>query len=118
MRSRIASWAIRRLGNIRIKIEEQTKSYSEAAHLSNVRYQGGVTSFLEVQYNEQQYFNSQLSSHPGLVHGTRQLRDLVSGPWRRLAAVALSLRTDPDYGALMNSMRRFNLGRGCLTHRR
>jgi outer membrane protein TolC len=26
-----------------------------------VRYQGGVTSFLEVQYNEQQYFNSQLS---------------------------------------------------------
>lgn len=45
----------------RIKIEEQTKSYSEAAHLSNVRYQGGVTSFLEVQYNEQQYFNSQLS---------------------------------------------------------
>lgn len=45
----------------RIKLEEQTKSYSEAAHLSNVRFQGGVTSFLEVQYNEQQYFNSQLS---------------------------------------------------------
>jgi outer membrane protein, multidrug efflux system len=45
----------------RIKIEEQTKSYSEAAHMSNVRFQGGVTSFLEVQYNEQQYFNSQLA---------------------------------------------------------
>ncbi len=45
----------------RIKIEQQTKSYSDAAYLSNVRYQGGVTSFLEVQYNEQQYFNSQLA---------------------------------------------------------
>jgi len=44
----------------RIKIEEQTKSYSEAARLSNVRFQGGVTGFLEVQYNEQQYFTSQL----------------------------------------------------------
>jgi outer membrane protein, multidrug efflux system len=45
----------------RIKLEEQTTSYSEAAHLSNVRFKGGVTSFLEVQYNEQQYFNSQLA---------------------------------------------------------
>lgn len=45
----------------RIKIEEQTLSYSEAARLSTVRFNGGVTSFLEVQYNEQQYFNSQLS---------------------------------------------------------
>ena len=45
----------------RMKLEEQTHSYSEAARLSNVRFQGGVTSFLEVQYNEQQYFNSQLS---------------------------------------------------------
>jgi multidrug efflux system outer membrane protein len=44
----------------RIKIEEQTKTYSDAAHLANVRFQGGYTSFLEVQYNEQQYFNSQL----------------------------------------------------------
>ncbi len=44
----------------RMKIEEQTKNYSEAAHLANVRFQGGVTSFLEVQYNQQQYFNSQL----------------------------------------------------------
>ncbi len=44
----------------RIKIEEQTHTYAQAAHLSNVRFQGGVTSFLEVQYNEQQYFNSQL----------------------------------------------------------
>jgi len=45
----------------RMKIEEQTRSYSEAARLSTIRFNGGVTSFLEVQYNEQQYFNSQLA---------------------------------------------------------
>jgi multidrug efflux system outer membrane protein len=44
----------------RIKIEEQTKSYGDAAHLADVRFRGGVTSFLEVQYNQQQYFNSLL----------------------------------------------------------
>lgn len=44
----------------RIKIEEQTKSYGEAAHLADVRFRGGYTSFLEVQYNYQQYFNSLL----------------------------------------------------------
>lgn len=44
----------------RTKIEEQTQTYGAAAQLSNVRFQGGVTSFLEVQYTEQQYFDSQL----------------------------------------------------------
>jgi multidrug efflux system outer membrane protein len=44
----------------RLKIEEQTKSYGDAAHLADVRFRGGVTSFLEVQYNQQQYFNSLL----------------------------------------------------------
>jgi multidrug efflux system outer membrane protein len=45
----------------RIKLEEQTQTYAQAANLANVRFNGGVTSFLEVQYNEQQYFNSQLA---------------------------------------------------------
>ena len=45
----------------RMKIEEQTKTYKQMADLANVRFQGGVTSFLEVQYYEQQYFNSALS---------------------------------------------------------
>src|SRR3974390_1591491 len=44
----------------RIKIEEQMNTYGAAAHLANVRFLGGYTSFLEVQYNEQQYFTSQL----------------------------------------------------------
>ena len=45
----------------RMKIQEQTQTYADLVRLSNVRYQGGYTSFLEVQYNEQQYFESALS---------------------------------------------------------
>ena len=45
----------------RMKLEEQTKTYHDTAALANVRFQGGVTSFLEVQYWEQQYFLSELS---------------------------------------------------------
>jgi outer membrane protein, multidrug efflux system len=45
----------------RMKIEEQTNTYKEAAQLANVRFQGGVTSFLEVLIIEQDYFASELS---------------------------------------------------------
>ena len=45
----------------RMKIQEQTDTYKQMANLANVRFQGGVTSFLEVQYYEQQYFLSALS---------------------------------------------------------
>lgn len=44
----------------RLKIEEQTQTYADLVRLANVRYQGGYTAFLEVQYNEQQYFQSAL----------------------------------------------------------
>ena len=45
----------------RMKLEALTKTYSDAARLANVRFQGGVTSFLEVEYIQQQYFDSQLT---------------------------------------------------------
>lgn len=44
----------------RVKIQEQTQTYADLVRLANVRYQGGYTAFLEVQYNEQQYFQSAL----------------------------------------------------------
>ncbi len=44
----------------RMKLQEQTQTYADLVRLSNVRYQGGYTAFLEVQYNEQQYFQSAL----------------------------------------------------------
>jgi multidrug efflux system outer membrane protein len=44
----------------RMKIEQQTKTYKDAADLANVRFAGGVTSFLEVLITQQQYFTSEL----------------------------------------------------------
>jgi outer membrane protein, multidrug efflux system len=45
----------------RLKIEEQTNTYQETARLANVRYLGGVTSFLEVLVTQQQFFTSELA---------------------------------------------------------
>jgi multidrug efflux system outer membrane protein len=45
----------------RMKLQEQTQTYADLVRISNLRYQGGYTAFLEVQYNEQQYFQSALS---------------------------------------------------------
>jgi outer membrane protein, multidrug efflux system len=45
----------------RIKIEEEANTYKETARLANVRYQGGVTSFLEVLVTEQDYFSAELN---------------------------------------------------------
>jgi multidrug efflux system outer membrane protein len=45
----------------RMKIEEQTQTYFDAARLANIRFTGGATSFLEVLVTQQQYFDSQLA---------------------------------------------------------
>ncbi len=45
----------------RMKIEEQTNTYQETARLANVRFNGGVTSFLEVLVTQQQFFTSELA---------------------------------------------------------
>jgi outer membrane protein, multidrug efflux system len=45
----------------RIKIEEQTNTYRETASLASVRFNGGVTSFLEVLVTQQQYFTSEVT---------------------------------------------------------
>lgn len=45
----------------RVKLTEQTSTYREAARLANVRFLGGVTSFLEVLVTQQQYLTSQLA---------------------------------------------------------
>ena len=45
----------------RMKIEEQTQTYFEAARLATIRFNGGATSFLEVLVTQQQYFDSELA---------------------------------------------------------
>jgi multidrug efflux system outer membrane protein len=68
----------------RIKIEEQTHTYKQMADLANVRFQGGVTSFLEVQYYEQQYFFSALSLSQAWYQELQYYADLyqaLGGGW-------------------------------------
>jgi outer membrane protein, multidrug efflux system len=70
----------------RMKIEEQTKTYHEMARLANVRFQGGVTSFLEVQYYEQQYFTSALNLSQAWyteLQNYVQLYQALGGGWEQ-----------------------------------
>jgi multidrug efflux system outer membrane protein len=52
--------AYQRTQEYRAKQEENTQAHRDAAETANVRYEGGVTSYLEVLYNEQELFNSEL----------------------------------------------------------
>jgi multidrug efflux system outer membrane protein len=68
----------------RMKIEEQTKTYQDLANLANVRFQGGITSFLEVQYYEQQYFLSGLNLSQAWYNELQnyvQLYQALGGGW-------------------------------------
>ena len=68
----------------RMKIQEETDSYKETARLANVRFQGGVTSFLEVQYFEEQYFTSALSLAQAWFNELQnyvQLYQALGGGW-------------------------------------
>jgi multidrug efflux system outer membrane protein len=70
----------------RMKLEEQTKTYKDMASLANVRFQGGVTSFLEVQYYEQQYFLSALNLAQAWyteLQNYAQLYQALGGGWQQ-----------------------------------
>ena len=67
------------------KQQDLTEANRGAAELAAVRYQGGVTSYLEVLYNEQQLFNAEL----GLAQARRdellsvvQLYRALGGGWQ------------------------------------
>ena len=64
--------------------QELTQANRDAANLANVRYEGGVTSYLEVLYNEQQLFiaefglaQARLAEHLSVV----QLYRALGGGW-------------------------------------
>src|SRR6516164_6542490 len=68
----------------RMKIEERTKTYEDTARLANVRFQGGVTSFLEVLVTQQDYFASQLQlaqAWYGEMEYYVQLYQALGGGW-------------------------------------
>ncbi len=53
--------SVQRTREFRGRQEERTRAHREARDLALVRYQGGVTSYLEVLYNEQELFSADLS---------------------------------------------------------
>jgi multidrug efflux system outer membrane protein len=53
--------AYQRTREFRAKQEERTQANRDATELANIRYEGGVTSYLEVLYNEQELFTAELS---------------------------------------------------------
>jgi len=77
--------AYQRTREYRQKQEERTRAHRDAAELAGVRYEGGVTSYLEVLYNEQELFSAEL----GLAQARRnellsvvQLYRALGGGWQ------------------------------------
>jgi multidrug efflux system outer membrane protein len=76
--------AYQRTREFRARQEERTQANRDATDLANVRYEGGVTSYLEVLYNEQELFTAEL----GLAQARRnellsviQLYRALGGGW-------------------------------------
>jgi outer membrane protein, multidrug efflux system len=68
----------------RIKLQEQTATYKETSRLANVRFLGGVTSFLEVLTTQQQYFDSELQLQQAWfaeMQNYVQLYQALGGGW-------------------------------------
>jgi multidrug efflux system outer membrane protein len=53
--------AYQRSQEFRQHLEERTQANRNATDMANVRYEGGVTSYLEVLYNEQELFSAELA---------------------------------------------------------
>src|ERR1700675_4321793 len=55
--------AYRKNQEFRIQQEQLTHSAEEATRLSDMRYRGGATSYLEALNGDRRYFSARLSSH-------------------------------------------------------
>jgi outer membrane protein, multidrug efflux system len=78
--------AYQRTREFREKQEQRTDAHRAATELANVRYNGGVASYLEVLYNEQELFNAEF----GLAEARRdellsvvQLYRALGGGWQQ-----------------------------------
>jgi multidrug efflux system outer membrane protein len=78
--------AYQRTREFRAKQEENTQAHRDAATTANDRYEGGVTSYLEVLYNEQELFNSELrlaQAQLSELLSVVQLYRALGGGWER-----------------------------------
>lgn len=71
-----------------VRQEQTTQARREAAQLANVRYEGGVTSYLEVLYSEQELFNAELQLAQAMgsqLLSVVQLYRALGGGWENPA---------------------------------
>jgi multidrug efflux system outer membrane protein len=74
----------RRTREFTVRQQESTQARREAAELANIRYDGGVTSYLEVLYSEQELFTSELQLAQALGNellSVVQLYRALGGGW-------------------------------------
>ena len=95
--------AYQRTREFRQRQEERTQANRDATQIANVRYEGGVTIYLEVLYNEQELFNAEL----GLAQARRnellsvvQLYRALGGGWSEPfvlhgAGVTMTIKENP-----------------------
>jgi multidrug efflux system outer membrane protein len=80
--------AYQRTQEFRAKQEQNTQAHRDATETANVRYDGGVTSYLEVLYNENELFNSELSLAQARLNellSVVQLYRALGGGWQTAA---------------------------------
>ena len=83
--------AYQRTREFRANQEEGTQAHRDATELANVRYEGGVTSYLEVLYNEQELFNAELILAQARLNellSVVQLYRALGGGWQTPNTVA------------------------------
>ncbi len=91
-----------RYREFREKQAERTQANRDATQLANIRYEGGVTSYLEVLYNEQELFNAELrlaQSRRNELFSVVQLYRALGGGWTEPPAgpaVAAAPRETPS----------------------
>jgi multidrug efflux system outer membrane protein len=74
----------RRTREFTVRQEASTEARRQAAELANIRYDGGVTSYLEVLYSEQELFTSELQLAQALGNellSVVQLYRALGGGW-------------------------------------
>jgi len=77
--------AYQRTQEFRAKEEENTQAHRDATETANIRYDGGVTSYLEVLYNENELFNSELTLAQARLNellSVVQLYRALGGGWQ------------------------------------
>jgi len=90
-----------RLREYRALIAERAEANRLAAELANIRYEGGVTSYLEVLFSEQELFDAELAlsrAQANELLSVIQLYRALGGGWQ-VPTDALSTNPEPSYSA-------------------